>query len=136
MNTLFVVSLVDDLYRRAVDSPQDIDESLLIEWMEQASDATGFDRQQAKVLRKVTRIARKLAAYWQEHDGSGLPDWRNGVDEMLGGRGWQCQLDILTNGLEAAPDEELFDAAKERHRAAHFTEWMEGVSYEEWFAGR
>ncbi len=31
---------------------------------------------------------------------------------------------------------EVFAAMKERHRAVHFTEWMEGMSYEEWLAER
>jgi hypothetical protein len=30
----------------------------------------------------------------------------------------------------------LFTAMKERHRAVHFNEWMEGVTYEGWLAGR
>ena len=38
--------------------------------------------------------------------------------------------------LDKAPDPEVFDLVKERHRIVHFTEWMEGVSYEEWLEGR
>lgn len=132
MSALDAVRQVDDLYRRAIESPSSIDDPVLEEWMGQAAEAVHGDREQAKVLRKAVRTARKLARYWSEHDADALPDWRNGVDEALGGRGWQCQLDLVMNALESDPDSELFEAAKHWHRAATFTEWMEGVEYEEW----
>lgn len=136
MSALDAVALVDDLYRRAVEDPDAIDDPLLVEWMEQAAEAIRGDREQAKVLRKAVRTARKLARYWSEHDAGVLPDWRNGVDEALGGRGWQCQLDLVMNALGDAPDPDLFEAAKQWQRAVLFIEWMEGVDYEEWLAGR
>lgn len=135
MSALDAVRLLDDLYRGAVEEPGAIDDPLLGEWMEQASEAVRGDREQAKALRKAVRTARKLARYWGERESAELPDWRNGVDEALGGRGWQSHLDLVMNELAESPDPELFDAAKQLHRSVTFAEWMEGISYEEWLAG-
>jgi len=136
VNTGELASRIDDLYRRAVEHPEQIDDPALIEWTESTREIAGHDRNQAKVVRRAIRTARKLARYWSERDPSTLPDWRNGVDEALGSQGWQAQLDTLRFSLEQRPDPELFERVKERHRLVHFTEWMEGVSYEEWLEGR
>jgi hypothetical protein len=131
VSALDAVELVDALYRHAIESPTDIDDAYLAEWMEEAFAAVGHDRDQAKVLRAAIRLARKLAS--RVRTGSGhLPDWTNGVDEVLGARGWEPQLDLVRHALEATPGPELFAEMKVRHRAVHFTEWMEGVEYEEW----
>jgi hypothetical protein len=127
---------IDELYQRAVEAPESVGEPFLVEWLERMAEATAHDRQHAKAIRRALRTSRKLAAYWAERDSSALPDWRHGVDEVLGGRGWQAQLDIVMSSLEAQPDPDLFEEAKERHRAVHFTEWMEGVSYEDWLRDR
>ena len=113
-----------------------VGERLLAEWAETVAESTGNDREQAKVVRRAIRTARKLARYWAEHDAATLPDWRNGVDEALGGRGWQAQLDSLRIALEQAPDPDLFDLVKTHHRIVHFSEWMEDVNFEEWLEGR
>ena len=134
MSALDAVRLVDDLYRRAVEDPSAIDDPVLAEWMEQAAETVQGDREQAKALRRAVRTARKLARYWSDRDTT-LPDWRNGVDEALGGRGWAAQLELALNGLDTVPDPELFEEARRLHRSVTFTEWMEGVSYEEWLSG-
>ena len=134
MSASEAAGLVDGLYRRAIETPDAIQEPLLVEWLEQAAEAVRGDGSQLKALRKAIRTARKLSRYWLERDAARLPDWRNGVDEGLGGKGWQCQLDLVMNGLMESPNLELFEEAKERHRAVHFTEWMEGVAFEEWAA--
>ena len=136
MSTASFAVGIDDLYRRAVEHPEEIDEPLLTEWAGSAAETTRHDRDQAKVVRRAIRTARKLARYWIEHDPSALPDWRNGVDEALGGRGWQAQLDTLRFSLDQTPDPEVFELIKERHRVVHFNEWMEGVTYEEWLESR
>jgi hypothetical protein len=127
---------VDDLYRRAVEEPDGIDDAALAEWMAGAEDLVGaVDKAIGRILRRVVRDARKLAVYWSSRDASGLPDWRNGVDEALGARGWEPQLDLVTADLAAAPTREVFEEMGERYRAVHFQPWMEGVSFEEWMEG-
>ena len=131
MSAVIAAGLVDDLYCQAVTTPAAIDDAALIEWMEQAMEAVAYDRAMAKPLRAAVRHARRLASRL-DAAAQRFPDWRNGVDQVLGTRGWEPQLDLVRLGLEQAPDPELFAAVKERHRAVHFTEWMEGVDYEEW----
>ena len=58
------------------------------------------------------------------------------MDAALGAFGWEPQLDLVRWALDASPDPMTFDEVKTRFRAVHFTPWMEGVSYEEWLAGR
>jgi hypothetical protein len=135
VSALDAVELVDALYRRAIETPGEIDDSSLAEWMEEASAAVSHDRDQAKALRAAVRFARKLATRFGSRE-SHLPDWSNGVDEVLGSRGWEPQLDLVRHALTSAPAAELFAAMKERHRAVHFNEWMEGVAYEKWLAER
>ena len=134
MSAASIANDIDDLYRRAIEQPSTLTEPVLMEWAEVAAESTGHDREQARALRKAVRTSRKLAKYWMERESGRLPDWRHGVDEALGGPGWQAQLDLVRTTLMAAPDPDLFDQVKERHRAAHFTEWMEGLTFEEWQA--
>lgn len=137
MSALQAAAAVDDLYRRSVESPEVIDDAALLDWLGEVSDLLGpvVPKEDGKVLRRVVRTARKLAAYWSERDRS-LPDWRNGVDEALGARAWEAQLALVMNALRRQPDPGLFEEAKSRFRAARFEEWMEAVSYEEWVAGQ
>lgn len=135
MSALDAAELVDGLYRRAVLSPEAIDDAALAEWMEEAFAAVGHDRVQAKALRAAVRSARKLVAYYSVPRAA-LPDWHNGVDEVLGARGWEPQLDLVRHEFASAPSADLFAAVKERHRGVHFTEWMEGVSFEAWQASQ
>lgn len=134
MSALDAAELVDGLYRRAIETPTEVDDASLAEWMEEAFEAIAHDRTQAKALRAAVRLGRKLAAYYSTPRAA-LPDWRNGVDEALGTRGWEPQLDLVRHELTRAPSVDLFAAMKDRHRAVHFTEWMDGVSYEEWRPG-
>jgi len=135
VSALDAAELVDSLYRRAILSSDEIDDAALAEWMEEAFEAVGHDRVQAKALRAAVRFSRKLATYYSTPRAT-LPDWRNGVDEALGARGWEPQLDLVRHDLATAPGPDLFEAMKVRHRAVHFTEWMEGVSFEAWRASR
>lgn len=134
MSALEAAAAIDDLFRRAVESPADIHEATLTEWMAEAAEALGppGDKEGARTLRRAARLARKLAAYWQQGDPRSLPDWRNGVDEALGSRGWEPQLDLVKSALEAEPDPALFAEVGNRYRAVHFQPWMEGITFEEW----
>lgn len=136
MSGAAVARAVDDLYQRAVADPYGIDDTALEEWMVEAGERLGgvVDKPTMKVLRRVLRDARKLAAYWTAHDSAALPDWRLGVDEALGSRGWEPHLDLVSAALADNPTRELFEDMRSRYRAVHFQPWMEGVSYEEWVA--
>ena len=138
MSAVAVASLIDDLWRRAIEDSAAIDDGTLAEWLSEASGSLGAPvaKEAARVLRKAVRSARKLASYWGQRDATSLPDWRNGVDEALGAFGWEPQLDLVRWGLEESPDPVTFDEVKTRFRAVHFTPWMEGLSYEEWLAER
>ena len=134
MSALEALELVDGLYQAAIVDPASIDDPMLAEWMESAVEAVGIDRDQMKVLRKVVRQARKLATVFGTRVAS-FPDWRHGVDEVLGARGWEPHLDLVRNELATHPSADGFAAVQQWHRAVHFTEWMEGVSFEEWRDG-
>ena len=136
MSALQAVAAVDDLYRRSVETPEAIEDAALLDWLGEASELLGpvVPKEDGRVLRRVVRSARKLASYWADREQT-LPDWRNGVDEALGARAWEAQLELIMNALHREPDSGLFAEAKSRFRAARFEEWMEGVEYEEWLAG-
>ena len=138
MSALEAAAAVDALYRQAVESPVAIDDSALAEWLTEVSDLLGpmVAKEDTRLLRRAARTARKLAAYWSTHDSATLPEWRNGVDEALGAQGWETALGLIMNGLARDPDAGLFAEAKDRFRNARFEEWMEGVEYEEWLAGK
>ena len=134
---LGVVPLAEDLWRRAVTAAASIDDPALEDWMAEAA-ATSLQppsRETARSMRRCVRNARKLSAYWGERDPGSLPDWRNGVDEALGSRGWEPLLDLAREALDTNPSPEAFEEVKRLHRMVHFTPWMEGVGFEEWRSG-
>ena len=135
-----LIDAVDGLYRRAVESAVELDDAELGRWMEEIAlhlDSP-LTKAAARALRKAARNARRLARYWSydRHDPTRLPDWRNGVDEVLGGGGWNPQLALARHDLEGDPSPEAYAEVKRWFRAVHFAEWMEGVSFEEWLASR
>lgn len=134
---LGVLALADDLFRSAVTDPAAIDDRLLEDWMAEAVSQAGepLSRQAVRALRRCVRNARKLAAYWADRDRNALPDWRNGVDEALGSTGWEPQLELARQALEADPSPDAFAEVKRLHRAVHFTPWMEGVAFDEYRGG-
>jgi len=131
-----LIRAIDELYRRAVVEAREVDDASLAAWLEDLS--LEFEERPPKrvagALRKSARNARRLAGYWRSDDreAAALPDWRNGVDEVLGGAGWRPHLDLARHRLATDPSPEAFDAVKTWFRAVHFVEWMEGVTYEEW----
>jgi hypothetical protein len=131
-----LVHHIDRLYERAVVDAAVVDDGFLADWSETAFESIGGDKELAKAIRRAIRTGRKLARYWAERDPAGLPDWRNGVDEALGGLGWQAQFDLLLAALNRDPDPMVFEEVKARHRSVHFTEWMEDVTFEEWLSDR
>lgn len=123
--TLALVRSVDELYERAVVDAPSLDDEFLARWLEDIAAAMEppVDREVARCLRKAARTAGRLSRKWADRDPSSLPDWRNGVDEVLGSQGWKVQLDLVLRGLDLEPDRELYEEARERYRAVHFTEW-------------
>jgi hypothetical protein len=138
VSAVAAAEMIDDLWRQSVQTPLAVDDTFLADWMAEAGALLGppLPKGPARVLRRAVRDARKLARYWQEHDPTALPDWRNGVDEALGAAGWEPQLDLVRWSLEESPDAAAFEDVKRRFPAVNFTPWMEGVSFEEWMAGR
>ena len=63
MNGASLAKSIDNLYRRAVEHPGDIDEPVLIEWVESVAESAYAERETAKVIRRTVRTARKLARY-------------------------------------------------------------------------
>ena len=135
---LAVVVSLDRLYRQAVEASDSIDASAVEDWLLASVADLGdpLPRPLGRALRRAARTVVRLAAYWQTRDASVLPDWRNGVDEAMGSRGWEPQLEIARAALEATPDPELFEEVARLHRTVHFNPWLEGVSYEEWLSER
>ena len=92
----------------------------------------------AREARRVARLARRLGQFWSrpEMEGKQPEDWRSGVDEALGSRGWQPTLDIIRHGLETDPSPELFEEMQFRFAVVHFRPWLEGIDYESFLASR
>ncbi len=134
--TGFPLGAVDGLYERAVTAPGTLDDHDLGRWMEDVAAAMEgrVDTAVARAVRKAARNARRLSRYWAQHDPGRLPEWRNGVDEVLGAAGWRPHLDLARRRLDVDPSPQAFDEVKRWFRAVHFTEWMEGVTFEEWLA--
>lgn len=137
---LALLDAIEDLYRRAVEDSEGIGDEALAGWLEGAVSAMDAppDRVTAREAAKAARRARRVARYWSvpDRDGSHLPDWRNGVDEALGAAAWRPSLEIARRGLEIDPGPEVYAVVQDLFRIVHFQPWMEGVSFEEYLAGR
>jgi hypothetical protein len=133
-----LLAAVDRLYRRAVEEAALVDDACLAGWLEDTAALLEppVDRMMARQVRAAARRAARLARYWSRHDPDRLPDWRNGVDEVLGSAGWQPALAIARRGLELDPSPDAFREVQERFRAVHFRPWMEGITFEEYLKDR
>lgn len=137
---LSVVESLDAIYQRVMADPNAVREGDLVAWAGEALNVLEppVDRRIAREARRVARLARRLAAFWSDpaRSGTAPADWRSGVDEALGSRGWQPTLDIIRRGLDEAPSPELFEEMRFRFAVVHFRPWLEGVGYEEYLAQR
>jgi hypothetical protein len=137
---LSVVESLDSVYERVLADPPGVRDADLLSWVGEALTALEppVDKQIAREARRVARLARRLAAFWSDPERiDGRPDdWRSGVDEALGSRGWQPTLDIIRHGLEADPSPELFEEMQFRFAVVHFRPWLEGIDYESYLASR
>lgn len=134
-DALALVAAIDRLYQAVVAEPDRWHDRELAAWAADLHDDAGLlPREWAREVRRAVRLAVKLGKHRREAGGPPPADWRGAVDAALGGRGWAPSLQIARLGLAAAPSPELFDLVRERFRVAHFTQWMEGVTYGEWLA--
>ncbi len=132
---LGLIAAMDRLYEAVVSDPSRWDDAELAAWAaDLAAEYEDLPREWAREVRRVVRLARRLAAHWRASDRPPPGEWRSAVDAALGGRGWQPTLAVARLGLTADPDPEVFEEVRERFRVAHFTPWMEGVTFAEWQA--
>ena len=136
---LSVIESLDQVYERVIADPDVRDTDLLV-LAEQALNGLQqpIDKRIIREARRVARLARRLKEFWSrpEMEGKAPEDWRSGVDEALGSRGWQPTVDIIRFGLENDPSEELFDEMQFRFAVVHFRPWLEGIDYESYLASR
>ena len=132
---LTLLHSLDDLYRNVATSPADWSDEEFANWTTEALDSADLDRDSARFVRRALTKARRLGRYWEGRSG-GPADWRMRVDEALGSRGWEPSLQLARWGLENAPDPELFEEVRARFRWVHFTDWMDGASFDDWVAAR
>lgn len=131
---LTLLHSLDDLFRHIVTAPADWGEEELASWASEALDSADLDRDAARYVRRALTKARRLHRYWLDRPAD-PDDWHMRVDEALGSRGWEPSLQLARWGLERDPDPELFEEVRVRFRWVHFTEWIDGVTYEDWIAG-
>ena len=133
---LAVLRAVDDLYAAVVAEPEAWTDGALASWAGALGGAypAAAGRDLGKHLRRVVRVARKLASKRR-----GLPpedDFRGAVDAVLGTAGWRPALDYAMAALDRWPDPELFAAAGRLFRVVNFSPWLDGLDYDSWLAQR
>lgn len=140
MSLLSVVESLDHVYERVLADPTGVRDAELISWVGEALSALEppVDKRVAREARRVARLARRLAVFWSDPERIERrpEDWRSGVDEALGSRGWQPTLDIVRFGLDEDPSPELFEEMQFRFAVVHFRPWLEGIDYESYLASR
>jgi hypothetical protein len=131
-----LISSLDGIYERVLADPAGVRDADLLSWAGEAMSTLEqpVDRRIMRDVRRVVRLARRLANFWSER--SAAEDWRSAVDEALGSRGWQPTLDLARRTLDEDPSPELFEEVQFRFAVVHFRPWNEGVSYDEYLAGR
>lgn len=136
--SLRLLAVLDHLYEGAVTDPGTWTEQAISEAATEATNDLDVPPSKAiaQPFRAGIRRARRLRDYWGDKGSSAFPDWRSGVDEALGSRGWEPMLDLAMAGLDAEPSAELFEEVQARFRLVHFQPWQEGVAFEEWMASQ
>jgi hypothetical protein len=137
---LGVVAAMDALLERVAGDPAACGEELLSAWLQDtlAGLDPPVDKALAREVRKVARLAGRLARFWSDPDRTSRrpADWRQAVDAALGSTGWEPSLEVARMGLEEAPSAALFEEVRRRWPQVHFAPWMEGVTYQEWLSRR
>lgn len=130
-------ALVDEvfgLYRGVVMSPESWSDRSVADWVEAIGVSDEVDREAAKYLRRIVRMAEKLRSFWMADPRSSdvSIEWRSRVDIALGPKAWRPVLDLASHRLVEVPDEDLFATVGELFRVVNNRPWLEGVSYEAW----
>lgn len=130
-------SIVDEvlsLYQGVVTDPSTWSEQSVVDWVDSVGASEEVDRQSAKYLRRVVRVAEKLRLFWSadvRRDDDSIA-WQSRVDIALGPRAWRPVLDLATHRLAVAPTEVLFDVVNDLFRVVNNRPWLEDTSYQEW----
>jgi hypothetical protein len=131
---------MDALLERVGGDPAACGDELLSAWLQDtlASLEPPVDKALMREVRRVARLAGRMARYWAAPDRAArLPaDWHQAVDAALGSTGWEPSLEVALMGLEAEPSATLFAEVRRRWPQVHFAPWMEGVTYQEWLSAR
>ena len=137
---LSVIAAMDALFAQVAGDPEGCGEETLSAWLEDILSALGtpVDKALAREVRRAARLAGRLGRYWSDPGRAGRQpaDWRQAVDAALGSTGWGPSLEVARMGLEREPSPALFDEVRRRWPQVHFATWQEGITYQEWLAGR
>jgi hypothetical protein len=128
---------VEVLYSGTVTSPDQWNDVSIADWAEGVATATEVDKVSAKHLRRIVRVAGRLQQFWESDgrlDDRGI-DWRSRVDIASGPKAWRPVLELGIHLLDSDPSEELYARVAALFRVVNNAEWMEGTTYDEWFAG-
>ena len=131
---LGLLAAMDRLLESVAMNPAAWNEQAFQDWASETMTAV-TDRDAAKEVRRLLRIAVRVRDHWAEPHQPGPADWRSRVDIAVAGRGWRPSLGVARLGLAAAPCPELFEEVRHRFRVVNLEPWMDGVSYEDWLAG-
>ena len=129
-----VVGEVELLYRTVVMDPVAWNDQMLVDWADGIAATTELDRELSKHLRRVARVAEKLQRFWvrDPRRADQTLDWRSRVDLSLGVRAWRPLLDMAIHELERHPSQDDFDGVASLFRVVHGTEWLDGITFDEW----
>ncbi len=132
-STLTLLAAIDALYRGVVTEPADWSDQAIADWAEDLA-GSGLTPAQTKGVRRCLRAAIRLRDLWERGRTISTDDWRSRVDVALGAKAWRPTLDLARSGLDTEPSAELFDEVGRRFRLVHSEPWMDGLTFDEWFA--
>jgi len=134
-----LVAMADELYRSAVTEPDRWNEAAFAEWIDAAAAAAPeASPEEVRALRRVVRMAMRLATFWSSPAAgghAGETEWMARVDLAAGPPAWRPTLDLGEAALAADPSPELFRHVAERFRLVTNQPFLGGAGFDEWLAG-
>lgn len=128
-----LLSEVDLLFEGCVMDPDRWDARSIEEWASSLAATGEIDRDSARHVRRIIRVATKLHGFWMDPQVAVAPDdWRSRVDVALGARAWRPVLDLAEHILEQEGTEASFDAVSELFPVVHNQPFLDGIDYEAW----